>query len=389
MKKVTIILVIQLIVQMNFAQGIEFFHGTLKDAQAKAKAEEKLIFIDCFAKWCGPCKRMASEVFTKDDVGKFFNANYIPMKIDMEEEGGAEIQDKFPVSAYPTFLIVNDKGELVTKQVGGMSPADFIGFGKRALGKNDFSADYEKEYLSGNRKAEFLAKYTKSLNKSGKSSVKVINDFIATKPDLKDSFNLKVIIEGLYESDSKCFDLFLKNKSTILKYIPEATYLNKIETACQRTVDKAIKFKSTELLKEATIKMKSNCPKNAQEFEINNGMTFYNAMGDASSYCKTCHDYVSKIINKDANKINALALQIVDKFALDKNAMGDAEKFAKLAADISKDPKHSINYASILYKNGKKKDALSIAEKTKKIAEVKNQEMLPAINDLILKIKQS
>jgi thiol-disulfide isomerase/thioredoxin len=368
MKNIITIVFTLLVANFINAQGIEFFHGTLKEAQAKAKAEEKLIFIDCFAKWCGPCKRMASEVFTKEDVGKFFNANYVPMKIDMEEEGGGEIQDKYPVSAYPTFLIVNEKGELITKQVGGMSPADFIGFGKKALGKNDYSAEYEKEYKAGNRKADFLAKYTKSLNKSSKSSVKVINEFIATKPDLKDTSNLKVIIEGLYESDSKCFDLFVQNKKTIRQFIQEDTYLSKIETACQRTVDKAIKFKSTDLLKEAVLKMKANCSKTAQEFEISNGMSFYNSMGDATAYCKTCHDYVSKVINKDANKINALALQIVEKFALDKNAMNDAEKFAKLAADMSKD---------------------SIAEKTKKIAEIKNQELVPAINDLILKIKQS
>jgi thiol-disulfide isomerase/thioredoxin len=46
------------------AQGIEFFHGPWSEALAKAKTEDRLIFVDAFASWCGPCKRMAAETFT-------------------------------------------------------------------------------------------------------------------------------------------------------------------------------------------------------------------------------------------------------------------------------------------------------------------------------------
>ena len=42
-----------------YAGGIEFFHGTWKEALAKAKAEDKILFVDSYAQWCGPCKRMA------------------------------------------------------------------------------------------------------------------------------------------------------------------------------------------------------------------------------------------------------------------------------------------------------------------------------------------
>lgn len=63
------------------AQGIDFFHGSWAAAQEKAKAEQKLIFVDAFASWCGPCKRMAAQVFPDPQVGDYFNANFVNLKL--------------------------------------------------------------------------------------------------------------------------------------------------------------------------------------------------------------------------------------------------------------------------------------------------------------------
>ena len=58
----------------SFAQGIQFDKGDWQEILAKAKEEDKLIFVDAYAAWCGPCKKMARDVFTKPEVGEFFNA---------------------------------------------------------------------------------------------------------------------------------------------------------------------------------------------------------------------------------------------------------------------------------------------------------------------------
>ena len=104
-------------------QGIKFEKGTFAEILAKAKAQKKLVFMDVYASWCGPCKRMAAEVFTQKKVGDYFNATFVNAKFDAEVGEGRTIAARYGVNAYPTFLLLNGDGKLGGKMVGG-SPAD-------------------------------------------------------------------------------------------------------------------------------------------------------------------------------------------------------------------------------------------------------------------------
>lgn len=115
--------------------GIKFFHGTLKEAKAKAKKENKLIFIDCYTTWCGPCKSMAKKTFVNKEVGEYFNKNFICLKIDMEKGDGLTIGTSYSIEAYPTYLFIDSKGELKHRDLGYIDSERFIEVGKTALSK--------------------------------------------------------------------------------------------------------------------------------------------------------------------------------------------------------------------------------------------------------------
>ena len=102
-------------------QGITFFTGTLQEGLEKAKVENKLLFVDCYTTWCGPCKMLKKYTFTDANLGDFMKDKYISMEIDMEQPEGQIIAKKYGIEAYPTLLFLDKHGRVVNHQVGGIS----------------------------------------------------------------------------------------------------------------------------------------------------------------------------------------------------------------------------------------------------------------------------
>ncbi len=159
--------------------GIEFFHGTWAEALAKAEAEDKLIFIDAYASWCGPCKRMSANVFPEQKAGDFYNANFINIKYDMEKEESADFRAAHgSVRSYPTLLYVNAKNEVVHKSVGGKSVESLIMTGNEALAKLDDVESMRARWEAGDRDARFAFKYVRALVRRDENHLKVANDYL-------------------------------------------------------------------------------------------------------------------------------------------------------------------------------------------------------------------
>ena len=113
--------------------GVKFEKLTLKEALAKAKKENKLVFMDVYAVWCGPCQQMTSRVFPQKKAGDYFNANFVNVKFDAEKGEGVDIARVYGVKAYPTFLLLDGDGNEVGRIVGGAPVDDFIAKVKEAV----------------------------------------------------------------------------------------------------------------------------------------------------------------------------------------------------------------------------------------------------------------
>lgn len=118
---------------VNKKKGIIFFKGTWKEALAQAKKENKPIFLDIYATWCGPCKQLKRTTFKDREVGTYFNSNFINVSIDGESDEGRLLAQKYQVNAYPTLLIIDQNGYQKTKSVGFLKPYILINFGRRIV----------------------------------------------------------------------------------------------------------------------------------------------------------------------------------------------------------------------------------------------------------------
>lgn len=166
MNRFIFIVVSLLFAASGFAQT-NFRQLSFDEALAAAKAAGKYVFVDCYTSWCGPCKMMAEKVLPQKEVGDYMNDKFVCIKIDMEKGEGPELAKRFTVSAYPTFIVFRNDGSLVCRIVGGEPD------GKKFIEKVDAAfdansaANLEAEYAAGNRKMDFLLKYTKALLEAG------------------------------------------------------------------------------------------------------------------------------------------------------------------------------------------------------------------------------
>lgn len=197
MKKIIAFVMSLMLVLGGNAQnhGIDFFHGTWAEGVAKAKQENKKIFIDFFTEWCGPCLNMALTVFTLPEVGNEYNKNFVCMKIDAEKGEGVELAKRFGVRSYPSYIFVDPQTEKMIHRSGGNKPAaDFLADIQGALHPELSSIYLNEKYASGDYDAEFLMNY-------------IHNKKVSGSRDVNADFN-KLISMGCKLTDKKVWDLF-------------------------------------------------------------------------------------------------------------------------------------------------------------------------------------
>ncbi len=114
-------------------RGIDFFDGNWKEGLKKAETEKKPVFVYLYAKWCGQCKQLKRGAFKSEEAGKYFNKNFINVAVDGETPEGAKIMRSYNVKSYPTLLIVDARGNLLSKTTGNMKPYILINFGRRIV----------------------------------------------------------------------------------------------------------------------------------------------------------------------------------------------------------------------------------------------------------------
>lgn len=100
--------------------------ATLEQILATAKSKNKLVFIDFYTTWCGPCKWMDENVFSDDEVIGLYNKNFISYKVDAEDFEGVNTALKYSVNAYPTLLFLKPNGEIAHRIEGMMPRESFV-----------------------------------------------------------------------------------------------------------------------------------------------------------------------------------------------------------------------------------------------------------------------
>jgi thioredoxin-related protein len=124
--------------QTGWAQeGIQFFEGSLEEAKALAETEDKLLFVESYADWCGPCKLMAREVFADPEVGAYFNEHFINVKLDMDQRVNQAFARAHNIRAIPDMMILTTEEAVVNRKLGYVPKRAFLKMAAKAVQKSE------------------------------------------------------------------------------------------------------------------------------------------------------------------------------------------------------------------------------------------------------------
>ncbi|MBS1500590.1 MAG: thioredoxin family protein [Bacteroidetes bacterium] len=180
MKKISVLILTLLIVIWggkasfgatdSLSNGIHFENGlSWKQIVAKAKFENKHIFVDCYATWCVPCKKMDKETYPAKEAGDYFNTRFISVKMQMDTAANDDAQTRafyadardirtaYKISFYPTLLFFNSDGKLLSKGIGLMDTAELIKYAGDAISPQKDYYNLLNAYNEGRRDLDQMA----------------------------------------------------------------------------------------------------------------------------------------------------------------------------------------------------------------------------------------
>ena len=365
------------------AQSIAFENSAWADILAKAKKENKLIFLDAYAAWCGPCKMMAKQTFTDAEVAKFYNASFVNAKIDMEKGEGPDLAEQFQVQAYPTLLFVDAEGGVVHRALGYHDAAQFIELGRAANDPAKNQRGLDQRYARGDRDPQFLTEYLAAKAASSDPNVgQIAAEYLATQKDWGTPANMEIILQYANDPASKPFEYFLDNRAKFTEAYGEEAVQNKgfaaIGTHLENNPDAPMAQTQTMIRK---ILGGAEGDKMAAYYPV----MFYQQTGDMAQYATAAVAFFTQFPPDNWSELNEMAWSFYENVD-DKKMLEQALEWAKKSVALEANYYNTDTLAALYYKLGNKKQALKHAKKAIELAK-KSDADYSATEELIEKIK--
>ena len=231
-----------------------------------AKNEGKKVFIDTYAPWCVPCKKM-KKVFVDPELADYFNEHFVNVQINMDGKLGSQMHAEYQVVFLPTLLFLDSDGRVLYRRDQLMTASELLSAGKMVnepelamkevivesipeekivisppakteeVSKQAFPKEKKDEVISpeplavntpvpeGNERILFVLDST-HMNKNPEylfnvaylklqlnelDKYDIAREYLTTQKDWKTLKNMNFIYDFLYSTDDTTFQFFIEN----------------------------------------------------------------------------------------------------------------------------------------------------------------------------------
>jgi len=378
------VLAIVLFTHIAGADEVTYFKGTWAETLAKAKAENKYIFVDCYTDWCGWCKVMDKNTMPDAGVAKMLSNDFVATKIEMEHGEGIKLAMKYHITGFPTFIFFTPQGEFVYMSVGYQKPAEFIDELNNA---RDKSKQFKAPGFSAKLEVAYPDLYKAAYGESSKKKLPEQKEVVAYLDKQKDLFSeVNWAVMNRFDLNEKYNNHFLDNVKKYEQLYGAPDVSDKINSIITSSARAAAKKKSDADFNKALALVDKYVKKDRRETNIGLRITYYKETKNWKEYMTAFNDYIAAHSYESVDYINSLCWDMYEQCD-DQDALAKATEYMGNA--VAKEPQYAAmdTYAALLYKTGQLKYAEEWANKA--IAQGKEEKAdTKGTEELLEKIKK-
>ena len=372
MKKILIALFLSFFLLSFSQESINFEDTTFKEVLAKAKREKKLVFMDAYAAWCGPCKLMEKNVFPLPAVREYYNANFINARFDMEKGEGREIAMKYGVRSYPSYLFLNGDGEVVMTNYGYMGEQDFIAIAKEANNPLLTKGNPKELFQKGESDPAFLLNLMRQNAQTDYEFAKKVSERYfkgKTNQELTRD-DIGMLLYFVKSPSDLNYQVFKDRKADIVQEMSDDIYQQfdvniKISKVMESSLDQKTGVINDDYFYKNAIPLVG---KTEAEIALNRmKVIFYPNVGNFKEYEKAALMYYENAENFDPQEL-LKAAWLFSEHIDNQPSLKKAEEWAEKSVMKSETAENTYILAKIYTKTGKKANAKIYAEMAKTIA---------------------
>lgn len=336
-------------------------------ALAAAAENDKLLFVDFYTTWCGPCKQLDRLVYQNDSMRAILHKDVVLLKYDAEKDSTFHLSKKHHVLSYPTGLILDQNGLVVNRIYS------FAGEDAAALSNSVVKFVDESTELSKNKKT--VAGYSGDIDPTiypdfyadyvNRTDTKVdpmeVNTYLESLDDIYAENYFSVLLYFAGKVNNSIADRTLEHKDKyialygetdlgmLLSFLTSGRFNRAIEQDNQAEFDQAIAFSKKALGEERT----------AEQLP-----SFERSYLEAQNKWAEVFELYKKMKDDDEMEngyINYFSWQVF-KRCDDQEVIRKCLAWMKVVTDEEPEFDYLDTYAYLLYKSGDKAETKRVAQ---------------------------